>query len=304
MIDQRTELAADALKERVRDHWQRETCGTRYGEAADRLTWFRDIARARQTLEPYIASFARFEEAAGKRILEIGVGAGSDFTEWCRYAQHATGIDLTEAAITLTTERLALEGVPDNRFTLRIADAEALPFADASFNIVYAWGVLHHTPGTRQAYREILRVLKPGGVARTMVYHVPSWTGLMLYLMHGLAKGPLLGLRKAIFERLESPGTKAYTTSEGFDLARNRRLREHPSRNQTGAGRPVGDQTEREISGRGGAHHLEAVPARVGSLAGRPLRSLLADRRPQAASPSWITPSATTSAMTTWSLHD
>ncbi len=220
MVDQRTELAADALKERVRDHWQRETCGTRYGEAADRLTWFRDIARARQTLEPYIASFARFEEAAGKRILEIGVGAGSDFTEWCRHAEHATGIDLTEAAITLTTERLALEGVPASRFTLRIADAEALPFADASFDIVYSWGVLHHTPGTRQAYREILRVLKPGGVARTMVYHVPSWTGLMLYLMHGLAKGrPLLGLRKAIFERLESPGTKAYTASEGFDLA-------------------------------------------------------------------------------------
>ena len=119
MVDQRTELAADALKERVRDHWQRETCGTRYGEAADRLTWFRDIARARQTLEPYIASFARFEEAAGKRILEIGVGAGSDFTEWCRHAEHATGIDLTEAAITLTTERLALEGVPASRFTLK-----------------------------------------------------------------------------------------------------------------------------------------------------------------------------------------
>ncbi len=220
MVDRQAEPAGGALKARVRDHWERETCGTRYGEAADKLSWFRDIARTRQALEPYIASFARFEEAAGKRILEIGVGAGSDFIEWCRHAEHATGIDLTEAAIALTTERLALEGVPDSRFTLKLADAEALPFADASFDIVYSWGVLHHTPDTEQAYREVLRVLKPGGVARTMIYHIPSSTGLMLYLMHGLAKGrPLLGLRKAIFEHLESPGTKAYTTSEGFDLA-------------------------------------------------------------------------------------
>ena len=220
MVDQRTELAADALKERVRDHWQRETCGTRYGEAADRLTWFRDIARARRTLEPYIGSFARFEEAAGKRILEIGVGAGSDFIEWCRHAEHATAIDLTEAAIALTAERLALEGVPASRIHVETRGRGGVAFRRRIVQHRLFVGGAAHTPGTRQAYREILRVLKPGGVARTMVYHVPSWTGLMLYLMHGPAKGrPLLGLRKAIFEHLESPGTKAYTTSEGFDLA-------------------------------------------------------------------------------------
>ncbi len=213
--------AAGALKARVRDHWEQETCGTRYGEAQDRLAWFRDIARARRTLEPYIDAFARFDRAAGKRVLEIGVGAGSDFIEWRRYAEHATGVDLTEAGVALTSERLRLEGAPAASFTLRTADAEALPFADASFDIVYSWGVLHHTPDTERAYREVLRVLKPGGAMRTMIYHIPSWTALMLYLAHGLAKGrPLLGMRKAVFEHLESPGTKAYTTSEGYALAR------------------------------------------------------------------------------------
>jgi hypothetical protein len=49
-----------------------------------------------------------------------------------------------------------------------------------------------------------------------MIYHVPSWTGLMLYLLHGLAKGrPGLGLGRAIHAHLESPGTKAYTREEG-----------------------------------------------------------------------------------------
>ncbi len=210
----------DLLKSQVRDHWETETCGVRYGEGGDRLAWFREIARKRYELEPYIADFARFPDAAGKTVLEIGVGAGSDFLGWCRNAAHATGVDLTEAGIALTRERLQLERIPDDRYTLCAADAEALPFADASFDIVYSWGVLHHTPATENAYREVCRVLKPAGAMRTMVYHTPSWTAVMLYLMHGLAKGkPGLGLRQAVYQHLESPGTKVYSLEEARQLA-------------------------------------------------------------------------------------
>ncbi len=211
---------AATLKSSVREHWEAETCGTRYGDGTDRLTWFREIARTRYELEPYIADFARFSEAQGKTVLEIGVGAGSDFLQWCGHAEHATGVDLTEAGIGLTRERLTLEAVPETRFTLRTADAEALPFADNAFDIAYSWGVLHHTPGTARAYSEVARVLKPDGQMRTMVYHVYSWTALMLYLVHGIAKGrPGLGLKGAVFQHLESPGTKTYSLVEAKTLA-------------------------------------------------------------------------------------
>lgn len=213
-------VAKAEMKSRVRAHWENETCGTRYGEANDRHAWFHDIAKTRYELEPYIPAFARFPEAAGKRVLEIGVGAGSDFREWCKHASHATGVDLTEAGIALTRERLQLDGVPEEHYALQPADAETLPFADESFDIVYSWGVLHHTPDTMRAYREVRRVLKLGGVMRTMVYHTPSWTGMMLYVVHGLLKGqPGLGLRRAVYEHLESPGTKVYSLNEARSLA-------------------------------------------------------------------------------------
>lgn len=211
--------AIASLKPLVKEHWEQETCGTRYGVAQDRRSYFAEIAAARYELEPYIHSFANFAGAQGKRVLEIGVGAGSDFQNWCEHALHATGIDLTDAAINLTKERLELNSISPAHYSLRTADAESLPFADNSFDLVYSWGVLHHTPDTQRAFQEAFRVLKPGGTMKAMIYHVASWAGLLLYLRYGLASGrPGKTVKSAIFENLESPGTKAYTLAEAAEL--------------------------------------------------------------------------------------
>jgi ubiquinone/menaquinone biosynthesis C-methylase UbiE len=208
-----------ALKSKVKEHWEEETCGTRYGYDEDRKRFFDEISEARYKLEPYIPPFADFPCASGKSILEIGVGAGADFQNWCMYARHATGIDLTEAAIALTRERLELNSVPPEKYMLLSGDSEKLPFEDDSFDMIYSWGVLHHTPDTPRAFREAYRVLKPGGIIKAMIYHVPSWGGLMLYLQHGLGRGNLnMTMKEAIFSHLESPGTKAYSLKEARHL--------------------------------------------------------------------------------------
>ena len=82
-------------------------------------------------------------------------------------ARALTGIDLTERAIEFTAERLAYYGLKSE---LRVADAEKLPFSNNSFDIVYSYGVLHHSPDTAQAIREVYRVLRSGGTARIMIY--------------------------------------------------------------------------------------------------------------------------------------
>ena len=204
-----------ALKTEVKGHWEKETCGTRYSDEADRKSYFDEISASRYELEPYIPSFADFQSANGKTVLEIGVGAGADFQNWCEHAAHATGIDLTERAISLTGERLSLNSVAPEKYTLLATDAENLPFDDDSFDIVYSWGVLHHTPDTDRAFREAFRVLKPGGSIKAMIYHDPSWTALMLYAQHALFRGkPKTKIRDVVFQHLESPGTKVFTVGE------------------------------------------------------------------------------------------
>jgi SAM-dependent methyltransferase len=209
-------MEADELKRAVREHWSREPCGTRGIAPAERKRFFDEIERERYEWEPYIPGFARFEEGRGKRVLEVGVGAGTDFINWVRNGADATGVDLTEQGVALVNERLVLE---DLRAEVVVADAENLPFADATFDIVYSYGVLHHSPNTPKAIDEVYRVLKPGGRARIMIYHLRSVTGVTLWGLHCAAKlRPWKSPRWAIFNHLESPGTKAYTTEEARRL--------------------------------------------------------------------------------------
>lgn len=207
------------LKEALKSHWEAETCGTRYGISQNRKEWMKETEQARYLLEPHIRDFAEFEKSRGKKVLEIGVGAGLDFLQWLKHGAEAIGIDLTESAVKLTKERLEISNIEQKKYTLFCADAENLPFGKDTFDIVYSWGVLHHTPDTPAALREAFRVLKRGGILKIMLYHLPSWTAFLLWLQYGLFKGkPFLSLHEAIFHYLESPGTKAYTISEGYKL--------------------------------------------------------------------------------------
>jgi SAM-dependent methyltransferase len=207
-----TDVREDAsrLKNEVREFWDRGGCGEVYAQGSSLLEMMEAQAAARYSLEPYIPEFARFSEAAGGDVLEVGVGMGADHLEWARAAPRSlTGVDLTARAVACTRSRLELYGFTSS---LIVADAEQLPFNEDSFDIVYSWGVLHHTPDTQRAISEVRRILRPGGTARVMIYHKYSIVGYMLWARYALMGGhPGWGLADIYSRYLESPGTKAYS---------------------------------------------------------------------------------------------
>src|SRR6185295_12363816 len=89
------DTAQHALKRSVRRHWEHEPCGTRGGDQVSRSAYFASIEQHRYDVEPYIPVFADFEAARGRRVLEIGVGAGTDHVNWLRAGARAVGVDLT-----------------------------------------------------------------------------------------------------------------------------------------------------------------------------------------------------------------
>ena len=203
-------------KEAVRDFWNEASCGERLLLPSIDIGGFEDQRKERYRLEPYIAPFADFAGAEGLDVLEVGVGLGADHECYARAGAKLHGIDLSARAVELTSGRLALQGLFSN---LSVSDAEALPFADCSFDLVYSWGVIHHSPNTAVAAQEILRVLRPGGRFRVMIYHKWSLVGAMLWLRYALARGrPLMSLTQVYATQLESPGTKAYTQRQAARL--------------------------------------------------------------------------------------
>jgi ubiquinone/menaquinone biosynthesis C-methylase UbiE len=201
-----------AGKGAVRDFWEQAACGEQLYLQGLGTDDYLDQARQRYVLEPYIEKFADFAAWGGKRVLEIGVGLGADHQGFALAGAHLSGIDLTERAVALTRHRLALFGLQSE---LSLGDAENLSYGDGEFDLVYSWGVIHHTPNTPRAVEEIHRVLRPGGTARVMIYHKWSLVGYMLWARYALARlRPWLTLSHVYSRYLESPGTKAYSVPE------------------------------------------------------------------------------------------
>lgn len=207
------------LKTAVRDFWNEKSCGEVYATGESEQQYYETHARRRFELEPYIHGFARFEDGRGNDVLEIGVGMGADHLEWAKSGPKSlSGIDLTPRAVEHTRRRLEVFGYQSQ---LQTADAENLPFPDGSFDLIYSWGVLHHSPDTQRAIDEVYRVLRPGGVARIMIYHKYSLTGYMLWLRYAMLTGrPWRSLSYIYAHYLESPGTKAFTKRQARELFR------------------------------------------------------------------------------------
>src|SRR5438309_5737160 len=102
----------EETKGRVQDFWEDEPCGSVHAEAPEGTQeYFDQVEQRRNELEPFIPRLAEFESSRGKRLLEIGVGLGTDFIRFARSGAHVTGVDLTEHAVELVRRRLALEGL-------------------------------------------------------------------------------------------------------------------------------------------------------------------------------------------------
>jgi ubiquinone/menaquinone biosynthesis C-methylase UbiE len=140
-----------------------------------------------------------FSAYRGKKVLEVGCGAGIDLVRFAQAGVDITGIDLSLTAIDLASKNVSLRGLDAD---LQVMNGEAMQFSDACFDVVYAHGVLQYTADAHKMIAEIHRVLKPGGEAVMMVYNRISW----LNLMRRVTKVPL--------EHEDAPVLKKFSIAE------------------------------------------------------------------------------------------
>jgi len=164
----------------IEAYWDRRPCNIRHSNAPVGTREYFDQVEARKYLvEPHIPFFAQFQRWAGKRVLEIGCGIGTDAVNFARAGADYTAIELSAASLALTRQRFEAF---DLTGTFYHANAEQLGFVieRADFDLVYSFGVIHHTPNQRAVIEQARRVIRDDGELRIMLYAQRSWKAMMI----------------------------------------------------------------------------------------------------------------------------
>lgn len=166
--------------ETVTEYWDRRPCNIKHS-AAERGSrqYFDEVEQRRYFVEPHIREFAQFDRWRGRRVLEVGCGIGTDGACFSRAGANYTGIDVSEASLTLARQRFDLLQLP-GRFIRANGEDMVAALELASFDFVYSFGVIHHTPHPQAVVRQIRRLMRPDAEFRLMLYARDSWKDAMI----------------------------------------------------------------------------------------------------------------------------
>ena len=176
------ESGGAATIEQVRRYWDRQPCNIRHGVAPIGTREYFDQVEARKYfVEPHIPPFADFARWTGKTVLEIGCGIGTDAVNFARAGARLTAVDLSAESLRLCCQRFETYGLAARFHVANVEDLERTVPVEP-YDLIYAFGVLHHTPEPRRAVEALMRYMRPGSELRLMLYAKISWKNLLVRL--------------------------------------------------------------------------------------------------------------------------
>jgi len=209
----------DTPLSKVSEYWNARPCNIRHSpKPVGSREYFEEVEARKYFVEHHIPRFARFERWQGKKVLEIGCGIGTDTISFARNGAQVTAVDLTEKSLELARQRARVFGL-DHRATFLQANAERLSeyVPVQPYDLVYSFGVIHHTPHPDRVLEEIRKYVTPESTVKIMVYNRWSWKVLWILFVYG--KGQFWKLNRLIAEYSEAqtgcPVTYSYSRTSG-----------------------------------------------------------------------------------------
>jgi len=199
----------------VRRYWDARPCNIRHSpKQVGTREYFDEVEARKYLVEPHIPAFAEFERWKGKKVLEIGCGIGTDTIRFARAGARVAAVDLSAESLAMARQRAAVFGLGD-RITFYRSDAERLSetVPVETYDLVYSFGVIHHTPRPENVVAQMRRYMGPQSVLKIMVYHRYSYKVLWILLIQG--KGAFWKLDELIARHSEAqtgcPVTYSYS---------------------------------------------------------------------------------------------
>jgi ubiquinone/menaquinone biosynthesis C-methylase UbiE len=213
----------------VERYWDARPCNIRHSpKPVGSKEYFDEVEARKYLVEPHIPQFAEFERWAGKRVLEVGCGIGTDSINFARSGAELTAVELSGESMRIAEERAVVMGVAD-RIRFVQANAEELTSAidDGPYDLVYSFGVIHHTPHPDRALSQIRSVLAPGGTLKLMIYHRRSWK--VFWILAAQERGRFWKTDQLVAKHSEAqtgcPVTFTYSRREARELVEQKGFR-------------------------------------------------------------------------------
>jgi ubiquinone/menaquinone biosynthesis C-methylase UbiE len=213
---------ADKSVADVRRYWDTRPCNIRHSpKPVGSKEYFDEVEARKYFVEPHIPGFAEFDRWRGKRVLEVGCGIGTDSVNFARAGAELTAVDLSGESLRIAAERADVMGVADRiRFVEANAEELVATLAGEQFDLVYSFGVIHHTPHPDRALAQMRQLAAPGGTLKLMVYHRRSWK--VFWILTTQEHGRFWNAEERIARHAEAqigcPVAFTYTRREGREL--------------------------------------------------------------------------------------
>ena len=174
-----------ASEKKIKEYWNRRPCNIGFSKSKlFSKKYFNEVTKKKYFVEGHIKKFATFKKWKNKKVLEIGFGIGTDACQFIKNGADYTGVELSDKSYEILKNRIRVFKL--NKFKPRLILGSALNLSkifnkkNEKFDLIYSWGVLHHTSSLQKAANQIKKIANKNTEVRIMLYAKNSYKNQML----------------------------------------------------------------------------------------------------------------------------
>lgn len=164
----------------VENFWDNRPCNVKHSsKEIGSKEYFDEVEMKKIFVEPHILSFSDFESWRGKKVLEIGCGIGTMSVNFAKHGADYTGVELSLKSLELAKKRFEVYGLKGSFFHVNAEELSSIVPIE-SYDLIYSFGVIHHTPNPEKVIKEIQKYMNNKSVLKIMLYASNSWKNCMI----------------------------------------------------------------------------------------------------------------------------
>jgi SAM-dependent methyltransferase len=169
-----------ATIEEVKKFWNDRPCNIRHSsKEVGTLEYFNEVTKKKFFVENHILMFTRFPQWEDKKVLEIGCGLGTVGINFPFNGADYTGVELSEESLEIAKQRFSLYN-QSGQFYLGNAEELSSFVPVETYDLIYSFGVIHHSPHPEKIVSEIKKYMNENSVLKIMLYAKDSWKNYMI----------------------------------------------------------------------------------------------------------------------------